>query len=386
MTARRSRFAARRKSQGFSQEALAERLAVDPKTVRRWESGESEPLPWMRKKLALHLQVSLEQLETLLEVSESPEEADERLQHALLHPGSIDLVTVERLQNQIRSLSDNYDSTPSTSLLAQAGACLGQVAFFRTYAPNTMRSELLAAEAQGATFMGQLVWDASQRRDNATANHHLEQAVSAARKLDDHVAEGQALLRKSYVALYGEKNPTVGLHLTTRAAETTSGASNVLAGLALLHKAEAHAMLGQQSDCEKTLTEADRRFDRIRSTDSALRMFSPTQHGRLAGSCYLFLDKAELAQPILEATADELRDRTKTQAIVLGNLSLAYIRQRKLDEAVGSLHRAIDLVEQTRGGGGLNIVFGACRELQPSRNIPVVQDVYDRVLALMTTT
>jgi hypothetical protein len=68
---------------------------------------------------------------------------------------------------------------------------------------------------------------------------------------------------------------------------------------------------------------------------------------------------------------------------VLGNLSLAYLRQGKLDEAAGSIHRAIDIVELTWGGGGLNIVFGACRELKPWRQVPAVQDVYDRVLALM---
>jgi hypothetical protein len=68
---------------------------------------------------------------------------------------------------------------------------------------------------------------------------------------------------------------------------------------------------------------------------------------------------------------------------VLGNLGLAYLRQRKLDEATGVLHLAIDIVELTRGGGGLNIVSGACREMKPWRQVPAVQDVYDRVLALM---
>jgi hypothetical protein len=44
---------------------------------------------------------------------------------------------------------------------------------------------------------------------------------------------------------------------------------------------------------------------------------------------------------------------------VLGNLALARIRQQKLDEAAATLHSAIDVVEMTWGGGGLNIVFGA---------------------------
>jgi tetratricopeptide (TPR) repeat protein len=232
--------------------------------------------------------------------------------------------------------------------------------------------------------MGQLVWDASQRRDHATAYGYFDQAITAARELQDAAAEGRALLRESFVALYGEKDAGKGLTLTMRAADTTAGGSQVLAGLAVLHAAEAHAMLGAQADCERALSEADSRFDRISMTDAALELFSPTQPGRLAGSCYLFLGRPKRAEPILEATARELRDRSKSHAIVLGNLTLAYIRQGKVDAAVAMLHQAVDVIELTWGGGGLNIVFGACRELQPWRNVGVVQDVYDRVMALMT--
>ncbi|MEY9210824.1 hypothetical protein [Thermobifida halotolerans] len=117
--------------------------------------------------------------------------------------------------------------------------------------------------------------------------------------------------------------------------------------------------------------------------DAAMDLFSPTQHGRLAGSCYLFLNDTKRAQPILERTTAELRDRPKSQAIVLGNLALACIRQQKLDEAAGALHSAIDVVEQTWGGSGLNIVFSAGQELRPWRHVADVQDVYDRLLALI---
>jgi hypothetical protein len=95
------------------------------------------------------------------------------------------------------------------------------------------------------------------------------------------------------------------------------------------------------------------------------------------------LGRPQRAQPILGRTAEALRDRSKSQAIVLGNLALAWIRQGKLDEATAVLHRAIDVVETTWGGGGLNIVFGAGRELRPWRHVATVQDVYDRLLTLI---
>ncbi|WP_329429554.1 helix-turn-helix domain-containing protein [Streptosporangium sp. NBC_01495] len=385
MASRRQRFAQRRKTVGFSQERLAERLGIDRSTVTRWESGETEPLPWLRPKLARVLQVSIEQLDELLAEAGEPEAiADERLNHALEHPGSVDLVAVARLRERVRELDVRYDKAPSASLLADAGQCSGQVGFLRAHAATSrVRRELFAVEAEAATLMGQLVWDASQRRDHATARAYFGQAMEAARQIHDPTAEGLALLRTSFVALYGEKDPQAGLALAMQTAEAVKGNSHVLTGLAILHTAEARAMLGQRQDCERALGRAQMHFERIDTADAAADLFSPTQHGRLAGSCYLFLNDAGRAEPILESTVQALRDRSKSRAIVLGNLALACIRQKKLDEAAAWLHSAMEVVEMTWGGGGLGIVFGACRELRPWRRLPVVQDVYDRLLTLM---
>jgi tetratricopeptide (TPR) repeat protein/DNA-binding XRE family transcriptional regulator len=66
MAAKRQRLAQRRKAAGFSQEALAGLLDVDRSTVVRWESGESNPVPWVRPKLARALGISADQLDGLL--------------------------------------------------------------------------------------------------------------------------------------------------------------------------------------------------------------------------------------------------------------------------------------------------------------------------------
>jgi hypothetical protein len=142
-------------------------------------------------------------------------------------------------------------------------------------------------------------------------------------------------------------------------------------------------MLGRQRDCEQALGQAETFFTHVTRADPAIDLFSPTQFGRLAGSCYLFLGKAERAQPILEDTAASARDRSKSRAIVLGNLALAYLRQEKLDAATATLHQAIDLVQLNWGGGGLTVVFTAGRELRRHRQVPEVREVCDRLLGLM---
>ena len=268
--------------------------------------------------------------------------------------------------------------------LAHAGQCLGQVRFLAAHVVSgRVRRELYAVEAEAAILMGQLVWDASQRRDHASARMYLDQAIDAARQVRDPAAEGLALLRKAMIALYGERNPREGLALAELTAETTGNISDVLTGLAILHAAEAHAMLGELAPCEEALAAADSRFGRVGELDRAIELYSVTQFGRMAGSCYLFLEDTRRAQGLLETTATALRDHSKSQAIVLGNLALALIRQGNLDEAAGRLHEAIDVIELNRGGGGLNIVFSAGREMRPWRTVPVVQDVHDRLLNLM---
>jgi tetratricopeptide (TPR) repeat protein/transcriptional regulator with XRE-family HTH domain len=67
--ARRYRLAQRRKALGLTQDELARILNVECSTVARWERGQSEPLPWMRPKLAKTLRVSTDRLEDLLDGS-----------------------------------------------------------------------------------------------------------------------------------------------------------------------------------------------------------------------------------------------------------------------------------------------------------------------------
>jgi tetratricopeptide (TPR) repeat protein/DNA-binding XRE family transcriptional regulator len=66
-TARRDRLAGRRKALGLTQEDLAGLLQVERSTVVRWERGETEPVPWLRPRLAKALRVSADRLAELLD-------------------------------------------------------------------------------------------------------------------------------------------------------------------------------------------------------------------------------------------------------------------------------------------------------------------------------
>lgn len=77
MALKRQRLSQRRKALGHSQDDLASLVGVGRTTVIRWERAETDPQPWLRRKLATVLRVSADELtELLTDVSEVPGRSD----------------------------------------------------------------------------------------------------------------------------------------------------------------------------------------------------------------------------------------------------------------------------------------------------------------------
>ncbi|MDX2530389.1 helix-turn-helix domain-containing protein [Streptomyces europaeiscabiei] len=389
MALKRHGLAQRRRTVGLTQEGLAEALHVERSTVARWESGNAAPQPWIRPRLAELLHVSIEGLGELLALTSHGGQPDVagHTGYAMRYPSRVDLSVVAELRDRMDFLGGSYDRVPSATLLVRAAEHVSKVAFLAEEAPaGRVQREMRILQADAATFMGQLVWDASQRRDHETARSYYAESVEMARHLGDRNAEGRALLRTCHVALYGAGDFREGLDLALRAARTTRYTSDVLAGLAMLHAAEAYAFLGEAEDCERALEDAERHLADAHSSDAAHELLSPTHFGRLAGSCYLSLGDYRKAERLLAQTAAELLDRRKSRAIVLGNLSLARLRDGNLDAALAAFNDAVSELHGTRGGGGMNIAFRAAREMRAWRSETAVLDAQDRLMALMEAT
>jgi hypothetical protein len=296
----------------------------------------------------------------------------------------VDLVTIAHLRQRVEDLDAQYDHTPPAGLLSEAGQLLALVSYLRSQAPTVrLHRELLTVEAEASVLTGQLVWDASQRRDHHRAHTHLDRAAAAARQLGNPIVEGLALLRSTIVALYGERDPQAALDLARRCRTVTEGTSDVLTGLATLHAAEAYALQRSTTECEELLGQAEQLLGNTDTGDEASYLDSPSHIPRMAGSCYLFLGQPRTAEDLLVRAHSQPHGPAKADAIVLGNLALAQIRQRKPDEAAYTFDQALDVVTRTWGGGGITMVFTISRELQPWRHVPAVRDACDRFLEVM---
>ncbi len=359
MSGPRRDLAARRRSRGFTQEALAYAVGVDRSTVVRWEAGETEPQPWLRRKLMRSLAVSPDELESLL---------DRRTAASARRPSTGDPAIgragdLEQLLASLDAIDGAYETAPSASLLAETGRCHAALTMLLSNGGLAGGVEGLHGLAtRSAMLLSQLVWDASGRRDTQTALRYCTAAVEHAEACNDVLAEAQVELRRTYIELYSvgrRPDLAAALALAESTRDKSRPISKALCGVAELHVAEALALAGEYRRCEQALARAEACFEQQPDDDPAIEMYAPSQLGRLAGSCYLFLGAPERAEPLLVRTAEELADRPKTRALVLGNVALSHLRQRELDMACGRLHEAIDLLEEEA------VVAAACRWCSP---------------------
>ncbi|MGH3913660.1 MAG: helix-turn-helix domain-containing protein [Pseudonocardiaceae bacterium] len=375
----------------LSQPQFAKKLGFASRTIGNAERGAHPPSLAVRRALDQALEQASEIqsnrfLSALAALPETGATQDPKTRHMV----SLPLTNARQLTASLDDIAQRYETLPAASLLAEAGQCHASIGLLLGHAPSeSPRQELHTVAAAAAILMSQLVWDVSQRRDYDTTVAYCDEAIEHIRESGDTVAIAHAELRKGFAVLYGRAeahNPRRGLDFTQAAAEYSRGVSDALYGLSLLHVGEAYAMLGEHRLCERAISAAEKAFTQISDDDPGASFYSPTQLGRLAGSCYLFLGHPELAEPLLDATAKDLHAQPKTRSLVLGNLALAQLRQRHLEAAAATLEEAIDLLESTRGGGGFSVVFGAVRELYPWRHEQIVHDVQDRLLTLVART
>ncbi|MEU6858509.1 helix-turn-helix transcriptional regulator [Glycomyces sp. NPDC046736] len=389
MTQRRIGLIRARKLCGHTQESLARALGVEPTTIRNWESGRREPQPAFRPGLAVALGLSLADLDQALTppetdgvVSERAGEENLQLQAALSATGSghrVDTSMAASLHDRVRALCDQYDHAPSALLISEAANLHGRLVNLPTQTTDDRaRRRLHHAAAEVSILMGQVLWDASARRDQSgplgyftSAVHHAEAAAEP-----DTLALGR--IRAGMVTLYGQHRPD---RAATQFDQASRDCQAPIAAFALLHAAESFAFANQRAACEAALESAETLAGHVDPADPHAELCSPRTFARMAGSCMLQLDALPDAIRLLNGAWVQ---RKKSNAIVLSNLAAAHTRQGDLDSAAAHLHLAIDELERTRSGGGMKAAATAARQLR-LRGFPRDGEVHDRLISLMAS-
>ena len=272
MTRKRHRFAQRRRACGYSQEEFAEAVGVERTTVARWETTETEPQPWHRRRIAKVLQVSIKELADLLadfvdaehDRQVSPDDAigspsDEGaadLRERLLNAAAVDDHVVALLASQADRIREFDRMLGARAAASQLDGHLTTLELLRTFTVSARQREPLAdLYADAAALAG---WQCLDLGDLLMAWRRHEAAKDAGRECRSLAALVHAMAQQAYVLVeLGE--PGVALELA-ECARATAGTAvpPLLSSWLSAVQGELHAEAGHARACRSAFESAER--------------------------------------------------------------------------------------------------------------------------------
>lgn len=438
---RRERLVKRRVMLGYSQEKLAELTGVDVSTVARWEQGLTEPRPYLRRSLAAVLEVSVQELEALLQASEgfqafdpggsvgaretqqsglaecgtageglevnrrafllgtagiavgvkpsgvwgSPLPPDTGAASPLTAKAALDLeVVCEHLDEAWHSLvrADNLFG-PRAAL----PGVLTNLALIERALPDLAGQARTALARWAAQFAESAAWLCEDLGEITTAEHWALQAGGWAVEATDPALESWILVGRARRSAY--RREAGGAIALARAAQRAGSAlSPAMRAAALAEEAEGHALAGEERTCHARLDEAERWAERV---EEDARGDARGGHGALCipsyiagrrARCWTLLGKPARAVPLFDySLSGQPAAYHRDRAWVLAGLARAYAEVGDMDEAAASAHRALDIALPTESGRTKRAIHEAAARLAANGG-----DTGHRLAAELTTT
>jgi transcriptional regulator with XRE-family HTH domain len=420
MTARQ-RLAERRRSLGYSQEALAVEVGVDRTTVGRWERGETSPQPVIRERLRAVLKMSAGELDTL--IPPGPEEDHLPPDAAVTAPGPDLMGELDDMHRRemlrLMSIASVAAALPAevTAIGTRAApldldshaamnAHLWQVfAMSRSKRqvypivrdqlaaltshladphPGRDRRRLLALTADLYQLAGEVSFDGNRYTDAA---HCYTLAATAAREGEAADLWACALTRHAYVAMYDRQHAQAAAILTAAGTVARNGDRQLATRQWVASvQAQAQASLGNSSDCDRALDTAAAvvQLPASASPGGWLR-FGGSRIAEESGTCYLATGRDARAE---EALTQALGEGTspRRRGSMLTDLALLGARRHDTSQLLHYADAAIDLAEQTGSPGYVGRKLATLQaQIAPRRADPAIARLVDRIASLPAT-
>jgi transcriptional regulator with XRE-family HTH domain len=367
MPTRRDDLAQRRRSRGLSQEALAAKVGVDPKTVRRWESGEtrSGPQPWHRTTLAHCLDVDPAQLDVLLSptaklrdgdghyVGSPREDLRPESSRDLLEPFSTDLGSDLGAMNAFRSADQKVGGG---HLYAAVSSYLHS-----TVAPRLFGFEGVGSRGHvfgGATALTEMAgWMAHDAGHHGAARRHFERAVELSQVTNDPQLKAHVLASASHLAHHdGRAQQAISLadQGCNRLSESTQHPEIVARLLAM--QARGAATSGKSVECARLLISAESVLANSPGSGRSpwTSGFDEASLASEAARCLYRLGDFRQARSQAERII-ELRSEDRQRSRAFGHLMLAKIFV-SAGEIEGACHASREALSGTQALGSFIVV------------------------------
>ncbi|MFG2113909.1 helix-turn-helix transcriptional regulator [Streptomyces sp. NPDC048718] len=415
-------LAERRKALGYSQEKLAETLGVDRTTVGRWESGRIKPQPPQRRGLAIALEVTLAELDVLLEQPQAASQEatghqasdrpgtgdpDEMIRREFLRIltvsgalAALPLDEAEVLTEGVRRGAPADFSRMNGHLwqvyqLARSKGSVYPIVRDQLSTLNEALGDtrgnsrpLLNAAADLFQLAGEVAFDANRYADAAAA-YSLAASVSKDAGAFDLWA--CALVRHAYVDVYEHRHREAAQILGAAEGLARRGDSN----LATRHwvaavQAEAYAGMGDLTACERALDEAERVLElTINSVNGGWLRFDGTRLAEERGARYVQLGRLDLAEETLKKalaqTALASGQSYRRRGAVLTDLAAVGAKRRDPEQVVAYGREAIRLAQASSSGYVARRLRALCDEFGPLSRDRRVAELGAEIATLSTS-
>lgn len=356
MGGNREGLAVRRLAVGFTQERLAEYVGVNIKTVSRWEKGETDPYARHRPLLADALQITMEELQRLLDGQPCPTSAGgglspiriapiaerrEWLAAPAASPGFADTLLASLDQY---SRADNLNGPlPLLPLLVQRTRFA--MSLIRGAAPRE-QATLMVAGARLAEFTGWLYQDAG-------GLHQAMQWTNTALDLATEAGEVDLIaylwMRKANVAS-DARRPQLIRQCAEAGLTNSRKLTPRMRAVILRVEAHVHAMNGDYDACARTIDAALAEVTDSTSRSNDLADYCTAGYIQMeAAHCWTELGRPEAAVEHLAAEV-EVWDPSfrRDLGLCLARLGVAEAKAGDLESAAASGRRSLAIVTQTR--------------------------------------
>nr|MDT0660635.1 helix-turn-helix transcriptional regulator [Micromonospora sp. DSM 115978] len=331
----RRRLVQRRKAMGYTQESIAEKIQVDRSTIVRWERGETDPLPWLRVRLANALDLPLESLDALLH-----DTVAEPMGHR--RAGSdMDSQINERVLAFV-------DATRAADRQVGGGHLYATVASFLSEhpRPGSTRASREHAESHAAvaSLSEMAGWMALESAAPAAADEYLELASRYAADSGDHQLLAQMYASRSHLALQrGNAAGGIAFAETGLCQLRTGLGYGRLKSRLLVMRARALATSGQPVKAARSLAEAEQAFDQsgapvsawLSPYDSMSFAIDAARHFRTVGD--LAETQRRLEGVLAQAPPERVRSRTMAEMM----LAIARLARGEIDGACALISTAL---------------------------------------------
>jgi DNA-binding XRE family transcriptional regulator/tetratricopeptide (TPR) repeat protein len=383
---RRYELAQRRKAVGHTQESFAEQLGIDRSTIVRWESGATEPLPWLRPKIARVLDISIDELDNI--VAGPSRVLDGRAPktprgltvgftpslppspgHAVLSNGDESVMHAFRAADKAIGGGHLYRTVVNYLHTTVAPQLFGGSA-------NSSEGQLFASAAALTEMAGWMAHDAGK---DGRADQHFRRSLDLATVGGDRQLTAHILGSMAHLAHHG-RQPRKAIELASRGTQTLADAQPRLQARLLAMQARGYAALQQPQQCVDLLGKAESVLERT-PTEAPSPWISHFDEGSLASEsarCMRQVGDYQEAQRQAERVI-ALRPTERARSRAFGQLGLAavYAAQGKPEEACAIARSVLEATESLSSYLVVQQLSQLAQLFTPYRHIPSIAEFLD---------